>query len=130
MPTSGPDAVSPALSERLAELVRLTQGTREHSAYLIRRAEGLRARLDAVIVAFRVQRGEWEEWAEILARLPNDPEHKVVVCAQCHRARADRHWTKLPDGIEDELRSWSAVLLSHSYCPDCLTEMEAAVHAG
>jgi hypothetical protein len=127
-PTSGPDASSATRSERLAELVCLTQENRQRSAFLIRRAEGVCVRLGEAALAGRAHRGERLAWAGILACLVADPDHKVVLCAQCHRAKADERWTALPDGIERELRGWDAVLLSHGYCPDCLQEMEAAVH--
>jgi hypothetical protein len=69
---------------------------------------------------------ERQAWSEILAHVPADPHHKVVLCALCHRVRGEESWSSLPPGIEHELLGWKTVLLSHGYCPECLEELEAA----
>jgi hypothetical protein len=107
-------------SARLAGLVAESREIAAHSAFLIRRAQALCARSAGHRDERLVHRGERQAWAEILARLPGDPDHVVVLCAWCHRAKGVRLWTHLPIGIEYELRVWDRVLLSHGYCPECM----------
>jgi len=116
---------SPGLLE---ELVARTRRSVEHSAYLVQRARALCARCADATTVSQLHHSEREAWAEILAQVPFDPDHRVVLCARCHRARGDEGWTTLPIGIEHELMHWKGALLSHGYCPECLAELEAGAH--
>ncbi|MGN6393358.1 MAG: hypothetical protein ACTHM9_14080 [Gemmatimonadales bacterium] len=115
-------------SKLLGELVARARRSAEHSAYLIRRARALCVRCADATIVSQMHHNEREAWADILAHVPSDPDHRVVLCARCHRARGDEGWTNLPMGIEHELKHWQGALVSHGYCPECMLEMEAATH--
>ena len=104
----------------LASLVAQSREISAHSAFLVRRARALCDQTGEARGARWVHQRERRAWADILARLPGDPDHVVVLCAWCHRVRGPRIWTQLPVGIEHELRRWDSILLSHGYCPECM----------
>jgi hypothetical protein len=98
--------------------------TAEHLAW---DASGLTARAKAacanalqLVSASLLHREERSAWATILAQLPVDPDRMVVLCAYCHRVQGEDGWIPLPAGVEDELKKWTGVILSHGYCADCL----------
>jgi hypothetical protein len=109
-----------APSTRLADLVAESREIAAHSAFLIRRAQALCVQSADDRDERVVHHLERQAWAEILARLPGDPDRMVVLCAGCRRVRGVRLWTHLPIGIEYELRVWDRILLSHGYCPECM----------
>ena len=109
-----------APSTRLADLVAESREIAAHSAFLIRRAQALCVQSADDRDERVVHHVERQAWAEILARLPADPDRMVMLCACCHRVRGVRLWTHLPIGIEYELRVWDRILLSHGYCPECM----------
>jgi len=120
----------PSLSAaRLAVLVAVSREVAAHSAHLVRLARERCAQSAQERGARRVYQEERRAWADILARLPDDPDHMVVLCACCHRVRGPRLWTRLPIGIEYELWAWHRVLLSHGYCPQCMRVAEARISA-
>ena len=90
------------------------------SRHLVARASAARAAATEAIDVTMLHRGEREAWADILDRIPADPDHLLILCAYCHRARGDSGWTVLPGGVEAELHTWPGVLLSHGYCQDCV----------
>src|SRR5262245_35554192 len=103
------DAITPPRppSERLAELVARARRSIEHSAHLVGRAKELCARSADATIASQRYHYEREAWARILARVPGDPDHKVVICARCRRAKGEERWTSMPAGVEHELLTWT-----------------------
>jgi hypothetical protein len=55
-----------------------------------------------LVATSRVYREQRKEWAGLLAHLPLDPDHMVVLCAYRHRVRAAHSWTDLPLEIEEK----------------------------
>jgi hypothetical protein len=106
-------------------LVAASRGIAARSAFLIEHARAVRRVGTEERDVRRARRREWAVWAEILARLPADPERMVVLCAACHRVRGGQLWTRLPAGVEYELRAWEHIVLSHGYCDDCVRGFEA-----
>ena len=112
-------AATPSHSpSRLADLVAAAHRTIERSRALVDRATSLCIQSREASIASQA-------WANILIHLPADSSHTVVLCARCHRARAQKEWANLPAGVEHGLRTWDQVLLSHGYCPECMRELEA-----
>lgn len=116
-------------SSRLAGLVADSREITAHSAFLVSRAKALCAQSSEDRDVRQVHQGERQAWNQILAQLPGDPDHVVVLCAWCRRVKGVRLWTHLPIGIEYELRMWDRILLSHGYCPECMRVAEAQVPA-
>jgi hypothetical protein len=122
----------PPLSARLAVLVAESREIAAHSAFLVRRARALCGQSTEERDERQVQQSHRQAWADLLAPLPGDPDHVVVLCAWCGRVKGVRLWHHLPVGIEYELRAWDRILLSHGYCPDCMRAAEpdwSATHA-
>ena len=104
----------------LVTLVDQARRAARTSRYLVACASAARAAAAEAVDLTMIHRREREAWAEILDRIPADPDHLLILCAYCHRARGENGWTVLPTGVEMELRAWPGVLLSHGFCPDCL----------
>jgi hypothetical protein len=104
----------------LATLVDQARRAGRTSRYLAAYAAAARAAAAEAVERALSHRREREAWAEILDRIPADPDHLLILCAYCHRARGENGWTVLPTGVEMELHAWPGVLLSHGLCPDCL----------
>jgi hypothetical protein len=105
----------------LAALVDRSRRAARTSRYLVACASAARAAAAEAIEHASMRRREREAWAEILDRIRADPDHLLILCAYCHRARGENGWTVLPTGVEMELYAWPGVLLSHGFCPDCLS---------
>ncbi len=104
----------------LAMLVGQARQAARISRHLVARASAARATAAEAIDVTTLHRGEREAWADILDRIPADPDHLLILCAYCHRARGESGWTVLPGGVEAELHAWPGVLLSHGFCQDCV----------
>lgn len=109
-------------SSPLAELSGIALKLRSQALDLVTRAMDACARASRLESGSRVHREERRQWRAIMARIPADPDHILVLCAFCHRARGALGWAVLPPGIESELKRWVGVRVSHGYCPDCIRQ--------
>src|SRR5262245_31822463 len=116
-------------SQRLADLVAASRDIAAHSAFLVSRARALCVQSTGDRDERQAHQGEPQAWAEILARLPDDPDRVVVLCAWCHKVKGVRLWSHLPLGIEYKLRVWDHILLSHGYCPECMRAADGPLPA-
>lgn len=110
---------APALLRELREIAVRLQG---QSTHLAARAIEARAMASSIQGESRAHREERRQWQAIVARMPADADHIIVLCAYCHRARGTAGWTVVPAGIERELKRWVGARVSHGYCPDCVRQ--------
>lgn len=102
------------------ELRETASRLQRRSCHLVTRAMEACATSSRLEEASRTHREERRQWRSILARIPADPDHILVLCAYCHRARGALGWAVLPAGIEYEVKRWGGCRVSHGFCPDCV----------
>jgi hypothetical protein len=111
-------AASPSpQTTRLGALVEQSWRAARTSRELVACASAARAAAVEAIERASIHRRQREAWAEILDRIPADPDHLLILCAYCHRARGENGWTVLPTGVEMELHAWPGVLLQSRLLP-------------
>lgn len=113
-------------SDRLVDALNQARRTIERSLRLIAQAKAARFRATLNSDNSQLHRGERAAWAELLAGVPVDPDHIIVLCVRCRRVRTRRGWSALPLGIEEGLAEWTGASVSHGYCPECAKGLGAA----
>jgi hypothetical protein len=112
----GPKSASETLSERSSELHDSARRLILYAAVTHETARLLRA--ESVEL-----RHERQAWNEVLRSIQGNPEPKLVLCAVCQRFRKSAGtWIHLPLGVNRLLLKRSPILISHSYCEECLEE--------
>jgi hypothetical protein len=114
--------------DRLAGLLNQARRATANAAHLVSRAKAACLQSAQAAGKGRVSREARAAWIAILADVPADPDHMVILCARCHHVKGKDEWIPLPSGIEGELKEWDGITLSHGYCPECFHELEAATH--
>lgn len=111
----GPPRSVASYAELLATAARLQRHARE----LMNRA----GRACLVARQFEDQSRDCRErrqaWAALLAHIPLDPDHPVVLCAGCRRVQTAHGWTILPAGVEDRYMAADGGMAAYDFCEDC-----------
>ena len=112
------------LSVRAASLRGSVDGAVRRARDLLRQASTTCSKAAQLSAASRQRRLERQAWSIHLSGLSGVDDRRVAICAYCHRIRSGSRWIVLPAGIEGELKDWLSIVLSHTYCPECVAEHE------
>jgi hypothetical protein len=74
-------------------------------------------------------RREHQVWSKVLLDLHEAQEPVLALCMKCRRLRTDGAWIPLPHGFDEQLSARGTLLVSHTYCEECLTAVWEGVSA-